>query len=147
MLMGVTSWELGALRVPLIMVLDTFIIFCFVFFINFKIHYLNSNFFECSTHRLNAQIKVPTWIYIIIYLYIFLYSIYSFPSLLLLPFSNSISPIRWIPNFSINILLLLLLNAQTNNLQHDALFTLFNIIVSSQCDPWFEYVKRRKQNK
>jgi hypothetical protein len=53
---------------------------------------------------------------------------------------NFIFPIRLNLIFIINIfllilLLLLLLNAQNNKLQHYALFLLFNVVVSSQCDP------------
>jgi hypothetical protein len=51
---------------------------------------------------------------------------------------NSRFQIRSNPNFNINTFLLLLslsLNAQTNILHHDALFPLFNIVVSIQVDP------------
>jgi hypothetical protein len=53
-------------------------------------------------------------------------------------FPNSRYQIRFNHNFNINtfqLLLLLSLNAQTNKLQHGALFPLFNIIVSGQGDP------------
>jgi hypothetical protein len=47
----------------------------------------------------------------------------------------SISKLQIRLNLILIINILLLLNAQTNKLQHDALFPLFNIFVSSQDDP------------
>jgi hypothetical protein len=70
-----------------------------------------------------------------IYLYIFLQIVYRVFLFLLFFFSNSFFPncriqIRLNLLFIINVflLILLLLNAQTIKLQHDSLFSLFNII-------------------
>jgi hypothetical protein len=90
--------------------------------------------------RLNVPIKdasMRKYIYLCIFLYI-VYRVSLFSSFLFYFISNVRFQLRFNPNFNINEFLLLLLvslNAQTNKLQHDALFSVFNTIVGSQGDP------------
>jgi hypothetical protein len=72
-----------------------------------------------------------------IFIYIFFFTLYIvflfFSSLFFyISFPNSRFQIRF---NTLLLLLLLSLNAQTNKLQHDALFLLFNVVVNSQVDP------------
>jgi hypothetical protein len=73
----------------------------------------------------------------------------GFLHIVFLLFQNSRFQIRFNSNFNINTVLLLLLlslNAQINKLQHDALFPLLNVVVSSHGDPMIEICKNEKNN-